>query len=100
MFKFTEAISFVVNCETQEEVDFYWSRLSAGGEESRCGWLKNKFRFVLASRSPRLNRSAGGQGRGKGEAGHARDAPDGQDRDSSAPESVRRKTGERDSLDR
>src|SRR5437899_3013669 len=43
MFKFTEAISFVVNCETQEEVDYYWSRLSAGGEESRCGWLKDKF---------------------------------------------------------
>src|SRR5947207_7878018 len=39
MFKFTEAISFVVNCETQEEVDYFWSKLSAGGEESRCGWL-------------------------------------------------------------
>jgi len=43
MFKFTEAISLVVNCETQEEVDYYWSKLSAGGEESRCGWLKDKF---------------------------------------------------------
>ena len=43
MFKFTEAISFVVNCETQEEVDYYWSKLSAGGEESRCGWLTDKF---------------------------------------------------------
>jgi len=43
MFKFTEAISFVVNCETQEEVDYYWSKLSAGGEESRCGWLRDKF---------------------------------------------------------
>src|SRR5437899_4966677 len=42
-FKFTEAISFVVNCKTQEEVDYFWSRLSAGGEESRCGWLKDKF---------------------------------------------------------
>ena len=42
-FKFTEAISFVVNCETQEEVDEYWKKLSAGGEESRCGWLKDKF---------------------------------------------------------
>ena len=42
-FKFTEAISFVVNCETQEEVDYFWSKLSAGGEESRCGWLKDKF---------------------------------------------------------
>ena len=42
-FKFTEAISFVVNCETQEEVDYYWERLSDGGEKSRCGWLKDKF---------------------------------------------------------
>ena len=42
-FKFTEAISFVVNCETQEEVDYYWERLSEGGEKSRCGWLKDKF---------------------------------------------------------
>ena len=42
-FKFTEAVSFVVNCETQEEVDYFWSKLSAGGEESRCGWLKDRF---------------------------------------------------------
>ena len=42
-FKFTEAISFVVNCETQEEVDYYWERLSEGGEKSHCGWLKDKF---------------------------------------------------------
>ena len=43
MFKFTEAISFVVNCENQGEVDYFWLKLSAGGEESRCGWLKDKF---------------------------------------------------------
>ena len=42
-FKFTEAISFVVNCETQQEVDEYWEKLSAGGEESMCGWLKDKY---------------------------------------------------------
>jgi predicted 3-demethylubiquinone-9 3-methyltransferase (glyoxalase superfamily) len=44
-FKFTEAISFVVNCETQEEVDYYWERLSDGGDEKAqmCGWLKDKF---------------------------------------------------------
>jgi predicted 3-demethylubiquinone-9 3-methyltransferase (glyoxalase superfamily) len=42
-FKFTEAVSFVVNCENQEEVDCFWSKLSAGGEESQCGWLKDKF---------------------------------------------------------
>ena len=42
-YKFTEAISFFVNCETQEEVDDLWEKLSAGGEKGRCGWLKDKF---------------------------------------------------------
>ncbi len=42
-FKFTEAISLTVNCETQAEVDRLWKKLSAGGEESQCGWLKDKF---------------------------------------------------------
>ena len=42
-FKFTEAVSFVVNCETQEEVDEFWGKLSEGGEESQCGWLKDKY---------------------------------------------------------
>ena len=42
-FKFTEAISFVVNCKTQEEVDNYWAKLLDGGQESRCGWLKDRF---------------------------------------------------------
>lgn len=45
MFKFNEAISFQVNCETQEEVDYYWQKLSAGGDEKaqQCGWLKDKY---------------------------------------------------------
>jgi len=42
-FKFTEAISLFVNCETQEEVDALWDKLSAGGRKDRCGWLKDKF---------------------------------------------------------
>ncbi|MDQ3292152.1 MAG: VOC family protein [Bacteroidota bacterium] len=42
-FKFTEAVSFVVSCETQEEIDEMWAKLSEGGEEGRCGWLKDKF---------------------------------------------------------
>lgn len=42
-FKFTEAISLFVDCKTQEEVDELWEKLSAGGERSRCGWLKDKF---------------------------------------------------------
>lgn len=43
VFKFTEAISLIVHCKTQEEVDTYWARLLDGGEESRCGWLKDKY---------------------------------------------------------
>jgi predicted 3-demethylubiquinone-9 3-methyltransferase (glyoxalase superfamily) len=43
LFKFTEAISFIVNCNRQEEVDSYWAKLLEGGEESRCGWLKDKY---------------------------------------------------------
>src|SRR3954471_21325942 len=42
-FKLTEAISIVVNCETQAEVDYYWKALSAGGKEVACGWLKDKY---------------------------------------------------------
>jgi len=42
-FKFTEAISFVVNCDTQQEVDEMWEKLSAGGKTSQCGWLKDKY---------------------------------------------------------
>ena len=43
-FKFNEAISFVINCKDQEEVDYYWEQLTSdGGEESQCGWLKDKF---------------------------------------------------------
>lgn len=42
-FKFTEAISFFIDCRTQDEVDELWEKLSAGGEPGRCGWLKDKF---------------------------------------------------------
>ncbi|WP_254562676.1 VOC family protein [Dyadobacter diqingensis] len=45
-FKFNEALSFVVNCDTQEEIDYYWEKFTAdGGQESMCGWLKDKFGF-------------------------------------------------------
>jgi len=45
LFKFNEAVSFIVPCDTQEEIDYYWDRLSAGGdpEAQQCGWLKDKF---------------------------------------------------------
>ena len=56
-FKFTEAVSFVVRCDTQEEVDYYWSKLSAGGTEIQCGWLKDKFGLswqIVPARLPDL----------------------------------------------
>ena len=42
-FKFNEAVSFQVHCETQEEIDYFWSRLAEGGEEGPCGWLKDRY---------------------------------------------------------
>jgi len=43
LFKFNESISFVVHCKTQQEVDYFWEKLLAGGQRSQCGWLKDKF---------------------------------------------------------
>ena len=57
MFKFTEAVSFVVRCDSQQEVDEYWSKLSAGGSEVQCGWLKDKFGLswqIVPARLPEL----------------------------------------------
>jgi predicted 3-demethylubiquinone-9 3-methyltransferase (glyoxalase superfamily) len=42
-FTFDEAVSFQINCETQDEIDYYWERLSEGGEEGPCGWLKDRY---------------------------------------------------------
>ena len=56
-FTFSEAISFVVHCKTQEEVDSYWDTLSEGGEEGPCGWLKDKFGLswqIVPNALPRL----------------------------------------------
>jgi predicted 3-demethylubiquinone-9 3-methyltransferase (glyoxalase superfamily) len=56
-FTFTEAISFQVSCESQEEVDRYWSALSEGGEEGPCGWLKDRFGLswqIVPTALPRL----------------------------------------------
>jgi predicted 3-demethylubiquinone-9 3-methyltransferase (glyoxalase superfamily) len=57
LFHFTEAISFTVRCDTQEEVDEYWSKLSAGGSEGQCCWLKDKFGLswqIVPARLPQL----------------------------------------------
>jgi predicted 3-demethylubiquinone-9 3-methyltransferase (glyoxalase superfamily) len=56
-FKFSEAISFVVNCETQEEVDELWDKLAEGGRTQQCGWLKDKFGLswqIIPSALPEL----------------------------------------------
>ena len=55
--KFTDAVSFVIRCETQDEVDHYWSRLTDGGQEVACGWLRDKFGLswqVIPTRLPEL----------------------------------------------
>jgi len=56
-FKFTEAISLVVNCDDQKEVDHFWGKLSAGGQEVQCGWLKDRFGLswqIIPTALPRL----------------------------------------------
>ena len=56
-FPFTEAVSFVVHCETQQEIDYYWDKLTTGGRPSQCGWLKDKFGLswqVVPAVLPRL----------------------------------------------
>jgi predicted 3-demethylubiquinone-9 3-methyltransferase (glyoxalase superfamily) len=56
-FKFTEAVSFFVNCETQKEVDTLWAKLSEGGEIQQCGWLKDKYGLswqIIPSILPKL----------------------------------------------
>lgn len=54
-FTFTEAISLVINCETQQEVDYYWEKLTDGGAESECGWLKDKYGVSWQVTPIRLN---------------------------------------------
>jgi predicted 3-demethylubiquinone-9 3-methyltransferase (glyoxalase superfamily) len=63
LFKFTEAVSFVVRCDSQEEIDDYWAKLSAGGSEGQCGWLKDKFGLswqIVPARLPDLIKKPGG----------------------------------------
>jgi predicted 3-demethylubiquinone-9 3-methyltransferase (glyoxalase superfamily) len=65
LFKFSEAVSFQVMCDTQDEIDRYWSKLSEGGREGQCGWLKDKFGLswqVVPSMLPQLIADARGAG--------------------------------------
>ncbi len=80
-FKFNEAISFFVGCETQQEIDELWTRLTAdGGAPSRCGWLKDKFGLSWQIVPNALGSDAGRHGRRKVGAGHERHDDDGQAR--------------------
>jgi predicted 3-demethylubiquinone-9 3-methyltransferase (glyoxalase superfamily) len=57
LFKFTEAVLFIIRCDSQEEVDDYWAKLSAGGSGGQCGWLKDKFGLswqIVPARLPDL----------------------------------------------
>ena len=59
MFQFNESISFVIRCDSQQDVDDYWAKLTAGGSEGRCGWLKDKFGLswqIVPTRLPDLIR--------------------------------------------
>jgi len=63
LFKFSEAVSFQVTCDSQAEIDHFWSKLSAGGQESQCGWLKDKFGLswqIVPSVLPQLLSGADG----------------------------------------
>lgn len=66
LFTFSEAVSLQVFCDNQEEIDYYWDRLTEGGEESQCGWLKDRFGFswqVVPSALPKLLSDPGKAGR-------------------------------------
>ena len=63
MFKFTEAVSFFVDCKDQAEVDYYWDRLGEGGQHSQCGWLKDRFGFSWQIVPEALMAYAGGSDR-------------------------------------
>jgi predicted 3-demethylubiquinone-9 3-methyltransferase (glyoxalase superfamily) len=66
LFKFTEAVSFTVPCDTQEEIDCYWNKLTEGGQEVQCGWLKDKFGLswqVVPTILPKLLRDPARAGR-------------------------------------
>src|SRR6476661_1852050 len=58
-FKFTEAISFFISCESQQEVDMFWDKLSDGGEKSMCGWLKDKYGLSWQVIPPALTKLMG-----------------------------------------
>ncbi len=91
MYTFTEAISFFVACETQQEIDELWAKLTAdGGAPSRCGWLKDKFGLSLADHPDLAWTDVERQGPGQITASHERDAADEQAGHAATAAGVRR----------
>ena len=76
-FSFSQAISFVVNCESQKEVDWYWEKLSEGGEKQPCGWLKDKYGVSWQIVPVVLQEMLNDAGPAKIATGHDGHAPDG-----------------------
>ena len=78
-FQFSEAVSFMVQCKDQDEVDYYWDRLVDGGEESQCGWLKDRFGLswqIVPDRLLELDQRSGSGPCRRRHQGDARDAQD------------------------
>ncbi len=88
-FTFGQGFSLFVDCETQEEVDQLWEKLSEGGEKGQCGWLTDKFGVSWQIIPSALGELLGDEDPREGEPGHERDAADGQDRDRKPEEGVR-----------
>ena len=79
-FPFSEAVSFMVSCKDQDEVDYYWDRLVEGGEESQCGWLKDRFGLSWQIVPDRLFELVNDPDPSPRRGGHQGDAGDAQDR--------------------
>ena len=91
LFKFNESVSFVINCETQEEVDYFWEKLTAdGGEESACGWLRGQIWSFVASHPNCVDRHVARQGSRKSGTSDASDASNAEDRNSKIEGCLRR----------
>lgn len=88
-FTFGQGFSLFVSCETQDEVDQLWEKLSEGGEQGRCGWLTDKFGVSWQIIPKDLGELLGDEDREKAKPRHERDAADGQDRDRGAEKGVR-----------
>src|SRR5438874_11996174 len=90
-FKFTEAVSFVINCDTQEEIDYYWEKLTAdGGKEVECGWGADKYRTLLADNTGKVFRRMG-EGCRRAATGDARGLANEEARSRKTRESICRK---------